>query len=179
MKGRFTGLRVSISTGSSAIQSIGTPASIRADGVSAHRDLHHAGLERKLTPEYRNAIRPTTTGAKPGTPDRPISVQHEASTRSHARARGNMKSLATRRAAFPRRRPLLLRKRQRHHRQIRARQIRSIVKDPVTARRYAPIACSAASACASTGYFETYNLPRVKLVDVGDTDQRFTAAASR
>jgi len=46
-------------------------------------------------------------------------------------------------------------------------KIRATVRDPVTARLLCPqgvIACK--RLCADTGYFETYNLPHVRLVDV-------------
>jgi cyclohexanone monooxygenase len=57
------------------------------------------------------------------------------------------------------------------------RKIRSLVKDPVTADRLSPdnvYGCK--RLCVDTGYFETYNLPHVKLVDVSRTPiGRFTA----
>src|SRR4030088_3493131 len=56
-------------------------------------------------------------------------------------------------------------------------KIRSIVKDPVTADLLCPdnvFGCK--RLCVDTGYFETYNLPHVKLVDVSLTPiERFTA----
>ena len=59
-----------------------------------------------------------------------------------------------------------------------ARQkIRGIVKDPATADLLCPqnvFGCK--RLCVDTGYFETYNLPHVKLVDVSNTPiERFTA----
>jgi cyclohexanone monooxygenase len=55
-------------------------------------------------------------------------------------------------------------------------KIRSIVKDPVTADLLCPdnvFGCK--RLCVDTGYFETYNLPHVKLVDVTRTPiERFT-----
>jgi cyclohexanone monooxygenase len=57
------------------------------------------------------------------------------------------------------------------------RKIRGIVKDPVTAELLCPdnvLGCK--RLCVDTGYFETYNLPHVKLVDVSRTPiERFTA----
>jgi cation diffusion facilitator CzcD-associated flavoprotein CzcO len=58
-----------------------------------------------------------------------------------------------------------------------ARQkIRSIVRDPATAELLCPqnvFGCK--RLCVDTGYFETYNLPHVKLVDVSKTPiERFT-----
>jgi len=57
------------------------------------------------------------------------------------------------------------------------RKIRSIVKDPATAELLCPdnvFGCK--RLCVDTGYFETYNLPHVKLVDVSKTPiERFTA----
>src|ERR1700722_18375987 len=56
-------------------------------------------------------------------------------------------------------------------------KIRSIVKDPATADLLCPdnvFGCK--RLCVDTGYFETYNLPHVKLVDVSRTPiERFTA----
>jgi cyclohexanone monooxygenase len=57
------------------------------------------------------------------------------------------------------------------------RKIRGIVKDPATAELLCPdnvFGCK--RLCVDTGYFETYNLPHVKLVDVSKTPiERFTA----
>jgi cyclohexanone monooxygenase len=56
-------------------------------------------------------------------------------------------------------------------------KIRAIVRDPATAELLCPdnvFGCK--RLCVDTGYFETYNLPHVKLVDVSKTPiQRFTA----
>jgi cyclohexanone monooxygenase len=56
------------------------------------------------------------------------------------------------------------------------RKIRGIVKDPVTADLLCPdnvFGCK--RLCVDTGYFETYNMPHVKLVDVSKTPiERFT-----
>ena len=61
--------------------------------------------------------------------------------------------------------------------QFARRKIRSIVKDPATAKLLCPdnvFGCK--RLCVDTGYFETYNLPHVKLVDVSNTPiERFTA----
>ena len=57
------------------------------------------------------------------------------------------------------------------------RKIREIVKDPATADLLCPenvLGCK--RLCVDTAYFETYNLPHVKLVDVSRTPiERFTA----
>jgi cyclohexanone monooxygenase len=57
------------------------------------------------------------------------------------------------------------------------RKIRGVVKDPVTAELLCPdnvFGCK--RLCVDTGYFETYNLAHVKLVDVSKTPiERFTA----
>jgi cyclohexanone monooxygenase len=57
------------------------------------------------------------------------------------------------------------------------RKIREIVRDPATAELLCPdnvFGCK--RLCVDTGYFETYNLPHVKLVDVSKTPiERFTA----
>src|SRR5882672_11083299 len=56
-------------------------------------------------------------------------------------------------------------------------KIRSIVRDPATADLLCPdnvLGCK--RLCVDTGYFETYNMPHVKLVDVSKTPiERFTA----
>ena len=56
-------------------------------------------------------------------------------------------------------------------------KIRGIVKDPATAELLCPdnvFGCK--RLCVDTGYFETYNMPHVKLVDVSRTPiERFTA----
>jgi cyclohexanone monooxygenase len=58
-------------------------------------------------------------------------------------------------------------------------KIRGIVKDPATADLLCPenvFGCK--RLCVDTGYFETYNLPHVKLVDVSKKPiERFTAGA--
>ena len=57
------------------------------------------------------------------------------------------------------------------------RKIRQLVKDPATAALLSPenvFGCK--RLCVDTAYFETYNLPHVKLVDVSKTPiERFTA----
>ena len=59
----------------------------------------------------------------------------------------------------------------------RAEKIRGIVKDPATADLLCPdnvFGCK--RLCVDTGYFDTYNKPHVKLVDVSTTPiERFTA----
>ena len=56
-------------------------------------------------------------------------------------------------------------------------KIRAIVRDPATAELLCPhnvFGCK--RLCVDTGYFETYNLPHVKLIDVSKTPiERFTA----
>ena len=56
-------------------------------------------------------------------------------------------------------------------------EIRQIVKDPVTAEKLVPkhpIGCK--RMCLDTGYFETYNRPNVKLIDVtANPIEKFTA----
>ena len=58
-------------------------------------------------------------------------------------------------------------------------KIRAVVKDPDTAELLCPdnvLGCK--RLCVDTGYFETYNLPHVKLVDVSQTPiERFSADA--
>jgi cyclohexanone monooxygenase len=56
------------------------------------------------------------------------------------------------------------------------RKIRSVVKDPATAELLCPeIVFGCKRLCVDTNYFETFNLPHVKLVDVSKTPiERFT-----
>ena len=56
-----------------------------------------------------------------------------------------------------------------------ARQkIRSIVNDPSTAELLCPQnVFSCKRLCVDTDYFETYNLPHVKLVELQDADRAF------
>jgi cation diffusion facilitator CzcD-associated flavoprotein CzcO len=56
------------------------------------------------------------------------------------------------------------------------RKIRSVVKDPATAELLCPeIVFGCKRLCVDTDYFETFNLPHVKLVDVSKTPiERFT-----
>jgi len=184
----FTGLRVGvIGTGSSAIQSI----PIIAREASALTVFQRTATwsvpawNEKLTPEYLQAAkadypalrakaraRPTgfyfpfnTTPALEASPEDREKQYEEAWTRGGLPFLGAFGDLLFEKAAndtiadFAR------------------AKIRSVVKDPATADLLCPdnvFGCK--RLCVDTGYFETYNLPHVKLVDVSRTPiERFTA----
>ena len=162
----------------------------RAAGRSAHRvpahgDLVGAGLERKADAGISAGGQSRLSGApRQGarTPDRLLfSFQHQAGAGGEpgrprqeyeeAWARGGLPFLG----AYG---DLLFEKAANDTIADFARgKIRSIVKDPATADLLCPdnvFGCK--RLCVDTGYFETYNLPHVKLVDVSKTPiERFTA----
>jgi cyclohexanone monooxygenase len=184
----FTGLRVGIiGTGSSAVQSI----PIIAQQASALTVFQRTATwsvpawNEKLTPEYlreakagypalRAKARARPTGfyfpfnTKPALETSPVDRDkqyEEAWARGGLPFLGSYGDLLFEKAAndtiadFAR------------------RKIRAIVKDPITADLLCPdnvFGCK--RLCVDTGYFETYNLPHVKLVDVSRTPiERFTA----
>jgi cyclohexanone monooxygenase len=184
----FTGLRVGIiGTGSSAIQSIPIIAQQASSLTVFQRTATYSvpAWNEKLTAAYRKAIkadypalrakaraRPTgfyfPFNMKPAleaTPEERERQYEEAWKRGGLPFLGAYGDLLFDKAAndtiadFARRR------------------IRSIVKDPATAELLCPdnvFGCK--RLCVDTGYFETYNLPHVKLVDVSNTPiERFTA----
>jgi cyclohexanone monooxygenase len=184
----FTGLRVGIiGTGSSAIQSI----PIIAEQASALTVLQRTATytvpawNERLTPEYRNAIKANYPALRAKARARPTGFYFpfnmkpalEATPEERARQyeeawqRGGLPFLG----AYG---DLLFEKAANDTIAEFARdKIRSIVKDPVTAELLCPnnvFGCK--RLCVDTGYFETYNLPHVKLVDVSTTPiERFTA----
>jgi cyclohexanone monooxygenase len=184
----FTGLRVGvIGTGSSAVQSI----PIIAQQASALTVFQRTATwsvpawNEKLTPEYLQAAkagypalrakaraRPTgfyfpfnTEPALEASPEDRDKQYEEAWARGGLPFLGSYGDLLFEKAAndtiadFTR------------------RKIRGVVKDPATADLLCPdnvFGCK--RLCVDTGYFETYNLPHVKLVDVSRTPiERFTA----
>jgi cyclohexanone monooxygenase len=185
----FTGLRVGIiGTGSSAIQSI----PIIAEQASALTVFQRTATytvpawNERLTPEYRNAIKANYPALRAKARARPTGFYFpfnmkpalEATPEERARQyeeawqRGGLPFLG----AYG---DLLFEKAANDTIAEFARdKIRSIVKDPVTAELLCPdnvFGCK--RLCVDTGYFETYNLPHVKLVDVSTTPiERFTAA---
>ncbi|MDP1867891.1 MAG: NAD(P)/FAD-dependent oxidoreductase [Bradyrhizobium sp.] len=184
----FSGLRVGvIGTGSSAIQSIPIIAQQAASLTVFQRTATYSvpAWNEKLTPEYLQAAKADYPALRAKARGRPTGFYFpfnmkpalEASPEERERqyeeawARGGLPFLGAygdllfERAAndtiadFAR------------------RKIRGIVKDPATADLLCPdnvFGCK--RLCVDTGYFETYNLPHVKLVDVSRTPiERFTA----
>ena len=184
----FTGLNVGvIGTGSSAVQSIPVIAQQAASLTVFQRTPAWSvpAWNEKLSPEYLKAAkanypelrakaraRPTgfyfPFNAKPALEASP---QERQSQYEEAWARGGLPFLG----AYG---DLLFEKAANDTIADFARErIRSIVRDPATADLLCPdnvFGCK--RLCVDTGYFETYNLPHVKLVDVSKTPiERFTA----
>lgn len=183
----FTGLRVGvIGTGSSAIQSIPIIAQQAALLTVFQRTPNYAvpAWNEKLTPEYRESVkanypelrakaRARPTGFYfPFNTDSALSVTHEERQRRYEEAwsRGGLPFLGS----FG---DLLFEKASNDTiAEFARRKIRSIVRDPKTAEMLCPenvFGCK--RLCVDTGYFETYNLPHVQLVDVSRSPiERFT-----
>src|SRR4051794_4607688 len=184
----FSGLRVGvIGTGSSAIQSIPIIAQQAVALTVFQRTATWSvpAWNEKLTPEYLQAAKanyPTLRAKARGRPTGfyfPFNTQPalEASREDRERqyeqawARGGLPFLG----AYG---DLLFEKAANDTiADFARRKIRSIVKDPATADLLCPdnvFGCK--RLCVDTGYFETFNLPHVKLVDVSKTPtERFTA----
>jgi cyclohexanone monooxygenase len=184
----FTGLRVGIiGTGSSAIQSIPIIAQQAAELTVFQRTATYSvpAWNEKLTPEYRNTIKADYPALRAKARARPTGFYFpfnmkpalEASPAEReqkyeeAWERGGLPFLG----AFG---DLLFEKAANDTIADFARaKIRNVVKDPATADLLCPdnvFGCK--RLCVDTGYFETYNLPHVKLVDVSKTPiERFTA----
>jgi cyclohexanone monooxygenase len=184
----FTGLRVGvIGTGSSAVQSI----PIIAQQASALTVFQRTATwsvpawNEKLTPEYLQAAKADYPALRAKARARPTgfyfpfntkpaleaSAQDREEEYEQAWARGGLPFLG----AYG---DLLFEKAANDTiADFARRKIRGIVKDPVTAELLCPdnvFGCK--RLCVDTGYFETYNLPHVKLVDVSRTPiERFTA----
>jgi cyclohexanone monooxygenase len=184
----FTGLRVGvIGTGSSAIQSIPIIASQAAQLTVFQRTATWSvpAWNEELTPEYLKevkadypALRAKARARPTGfyfrfniTPALEASAEEREKQYEEAWARGGLPFLG----AFG---DLLFEKEANDTIADFARKkIKGIVKDPATAELLCPenvFGCK--RLCVDTGYFETYNLPHVKLVDVSKKPiQRFTA----
>jgi cyclohexanone monooxygenase len=184
----FTGLRVGvIGTGSSAIQSIPLIAQQASALTVFQRTATYSvpAWNAKLTPEYRNAIKADYPALRAKARARPtgfyfpfnmkpaLEATPEERDRQYEEAwqRGGLPFLG----AFG---DLLFEKAANDTIAEFARnKIRTIVSDPATAELLCPenvFGCK--RLCVDTGYFETYNLPHVKLVDVSKTPiERFTA----
>jgi cyclohexanone monooxygenase len=184
----FTGLRVGIiGTGSSAIQSIPIIAQQASELTVFQRTATYSvpAWNAKLTPEYRSTIKADYPALRAKARARPtgfyfpfnmqpaLEATAEERERQYEEAweRGGLPFLG----AFG---DLLFEKAANDTiAEFARRKIRSIVKDPATAELLCPdnvFGCK--RLCVDTGYFETYNLPHVKLVDVSKTPiERFTA----
>jgi cyclohexanone monooxygenase len=183
----FTGLRVGIiGTGSSAIQSIPIIAQQAQALTVFQRTATYSvpAWNEKLTAEYRKAIKQDYPALRAKARARPtgfyfpfnmqpaLEASPEERDRKYEEAwqRGGLPFLG----AFG---DLLFEKEANDTiAEFARRKIRGIVKDPATAELLCPdnvFGCK--RLCVDTGYFETYNLPHVKLVDVSKTPiERFT-----
>ena len=188
----FTGLRVGvIGTGSSAIQSIPIIAQQASALTVFQRTATYigAGLEREADAGISQAIKADYPALRAKARARPtgfyfpfnmkpaLEATPEERERQYEEAweRGGLPFLG----AFG---DLLFEKAANDTIADFARdKIRSIVKDPATADLLCPdnvFGCK--RLCVDTGYFETYNLPHVKLVDVSKTPiERFTRRRHR
>jgi cyclohexanone monooxygenase len=184
----FTALRVGvIGTGSSAIQSIPIIAREAAALTVFQRTATWSvpAWNEKLTPEYLKAAKADYPALRAKARGRPtgfyfpfntepaleVSQQDRERQYEQAWARGGLPFLG----AYG---DLLFEKAANDTAaDFARRKIRSLVKDPITADLLCPdnvLGCK--RLCVDTGYFETYNLPHVKLVDVSRTPiERFTA----
>jgi cyclohexanone monooxygenase len=184
----FTGLRVGvIGTGSSAIQSIPLIAREASALTVFQRTATWSvpAWNEKLTPEYLQAAKAGYPELRAKARARPTGFYFPFNTKpaleagpedrekqyEEAWARGGLPFLG----AYG---DLLFEKAANDTIADFARaKIRGIVKDPATADLLCPdnvFGCK--RLCVDTGYFETYNLPHVKLVDVSRTPiERFTA----
>ena len=184
----FGGLRVGvIGTGSSAIQSIPIIAQQASALTVFQRTATYSvpAWNEKLTPEYRKAIKADYPALRAKARARPtgfyfpfnmkpaLEATPEERERQYQEAweRGGLPFLG----AFG---DLLFEKAANDTiAEFARRKIRETVQDPATAGLLCPdnvFGCK--RLCVDTGYFETYNLPHVKLVDVSKTPiERFTA----
>src|SRR5690349_9569563 len=184
----FTGLRFGvIGTGSSAIQSIPIIAQQASELTVFQRTATYSvpAWNTKLTPEYRTAIKADYPALRAKARARPtgfyfpfnmkpaLEATPEERERQYEKAweEGGLPFLG----AYG---DLLFEKEANDTIADFARnKIRAIVRDPATAELLCPdnvFGCK--RLCVDTGYFETYNLPHVKLVDVSKTPiERFTA----
>ena len=184
----FTGLRVGvIGTGSSAIQSIPIIAQQASQLTVFQRTATWSvpAFNEKLTPEYLQAakadypaLRAKARGRPTGfyfpfnmNPALEASPEEREAQFEEAWARGGLPFLG----AYG---DLLFEKDANDTiADFARRKIRGIVKDPATAELLCPdnvLGCK--RLCVDTDYFETYNLPHVKLVDVSKKPiERFTA----
>jgi cyclohexanone monooxygenase len=174
----FTGLRVGvIGTGSSAIQSIPIIAREAASLTVFQRTATWSvpAWNEKLSPEYLRAAKADYPALRAKARARPTGFYFPFNVKPALEAgpeeRDRSYEEAWRRGGLPflgAYGDLLFEKAANDTIADFARsKIRSIVKDPATADLLCPdnvFGCK--RLCVDTGYFETYNLPHVKLVDV-------------
>jgi cyclohexanone monooxygenase len=184
----FTGLRVGvIGTGSSAIQSIPIIAQQASSLTVFQRTATYSvpAWNEKLTPEYRKTIKADYPALRAKARARPTGFYFpfnmKPALEASAEERERQYEEAWERGGLPflgAYGDLLFEKTANDTiAEFARRKIRAIVKDPATAELLCPdnvFGCK--RLCVDTGYFETYNLPHVKLVDVSKTPiERFTA----
>jgi cyclohexanone monooxygenase len=184
----FTGLRVGvIGTGSSAIQSIPIIAQQASALTVFQRTATYSvpAWNEKLTPEYRKTIKADYPALRAKARARPTGFYFPFNMKPALEAtpaeRERQYQEAWERGGLPflgAYGDLLFEKAANDTiAEFARRKIREIVKDPTTAELLCPdnvFGCK--RLCVDTGYFETYNLPHVKLVDVSKTPiERFTA----
>jgi len=185
----FTGLRVGvIGTGSSAIQSIPIIASQAKQLTVFQRTATWSvpAWNEALTPEYLKEVKADYPALRAKARARPTGFYFQFNTKpaleANAEERERLYEEAWQRGGLPflgAFGDLLFEKDANDTIAEFAREkIRGIVKDPATADLLCPenvFGCK--RLCVDTGYFETYNLPHVKLVDVSKKPiERFTAA---
>jgi cyclohexanone monooxygenase len=184
----FSGLRVGvIGTGSSAVQSIPVIAQQASSLTVFQRTATWSvpAWNEKLSPEYLKAAKATYPALRAKARARPTGFYFPFNTKPALEAspeeRDRSYEEAWRRGGLPflgAYGDLLFEKAANDTiADFARRKIRSIVKDPATAELLCPdnvFGCK--RLCVDTGYFETYNLPHVKLMDVSKTPiKRFTA----
>ena len=184
----FSGQRVGvIGTGSSAIQAIPIIAQQASQLTVFQRTATWSvpAWNEKLTPEYLEAAKADYPALRAKARLRPTGFYYpfnpEPALKAHAEERERQYEEAWQRGGLPflgAYGDLMFEKSANDTIADFARnKIRSIVKDPATAELLCPetvFGCK--RLCVDSGYFETYNLPHVKLVDVSTTPiERFTA----
>ncbi len=184
----FTGLRVGvIGTGSSAIQSIPIIAQQASELTVFQRTATWSvpAWNENLTPDYRKAVKAAYPALRAKARARPTGFYFpfnmKPALEATAEERERQYEEAWERGGLPflgAYGDLLFEKAANDTiADFARRKILSIVKDPATAELLCPdnvFGCK--RLCVDTGYFETYNLPHVKLVDVSKTPiERFTA----
>jgi cyclohexanone monooxygenase len=184
----FAGLRVGvIGTGSSAIQSIPIIAQQASALTVFQRTANYSvpAWNEKLTADYRRAIKADYPALRAKARARPTGFYFpfnmQPAVEATAEERERQYEEFWKRGGLPflgAYGDLLFDKEANDTiADFARRKIRSIVRDPATAELLCPdnvFGCK--RLCVDTGYFETYNLPHVKLVDVSKTPiERFTA----